>query len=283
MPALRVLADAVRGYVFHQCGNYAGSVAFSTMIAMFPLLILLAATAGFVGQPGAAAELAARVLEYAPPIVREAMQPVIDQVLSHRNRTLLTIGFVVTVWAASSGMQSIRTALNRAYGVERGQPFWKARLKVAAFTIVVGGGTVVAFGSVVLMPYIWRILGDMSAEGSWIRESVRYVAAFIVLILLYTITYAWLPDVKQRLRSVLAGAIVGAGLWVLAAALLSHVWRTAGKLELVYGGFAGLIATLAFLYVSAATLIFGAEINAALRAAPDRSGAAGVGAAVADA
>ena len=39
----------------------------------------------------------------------------------------------------------------------------------------------------------------------------------------------------------------------------------AGKLALVYGGFAGLVATLVFLYMSAATLIFGAEINGVLR------------------
>jgi membrane protein len=34
---------------------------------------------------------------------------------------------------------------------------------------------------------------------------------------------------------------------------------------LVYGGFAGLVATLVFLYLSAVTLIFGAEINGVLR------------------
>jgi hypothetical protein len=50
-----------------------------------------------------------------------------------------------------------------------------------------------------------------------------------------------------------------------AAALLSTVLRGARRLELVYGGFAGIVSTLVFLYVSAATLIFAAEINAALR------------------
>ena len=64
----------------------------------------------------------------------------------------------------------------------------------------------------------------------------------------------------------LPGALVGALLWLAAAATLSYTLRSAGKLALVYGGFAGLVATLVFLYVSAATLIFGAEINAVLRA-----------------
>jgi len=63
---------------------------------------------------------------------------------------------------------------------------------------------------------------------------------------------------------VVPGAVVGASLWVGAAATLSYTLRTAGKLALVYGSFAGVVATLVFLYISAATLIFGAEVNAVL-------------------
>ena len=44
-----------------------------------------------------------------------------------------------------------------------------------------------------------------------------------------------------------------------------NVLRTAGKLALLYGSFAGVVATLVFLYISATTLIFGAEINGVLR------------------
>jgi membrane protein len=58
---------------------------------------------------------------------------------------------------------------------------------------------------------------------------------------------------------------VGAALWVAAAATLSYTLRSAGKLALVYGSFAGVVATLVFLYVSATTLIYGAEVNAVLR------------------
>jgi membrane protein len=67
---------------------------------------------------------------------------------------------------------------------------------------------------------------------------------------------------------VLPGALVGAALWVGAAALLSETLRSASKLILVYGSFAGVVATLVFLYASAATLLFGAEFNAVLSEDP---------------
>jgi membrane protein len=268
IPGLRVIVRAIQNYIIHQSGNQAGSLAFSAVLAMFPLLILLSAAAGFLGQPGDAAALANRVMSYAPQVVRDAVQPVINQVLAHRNQTLLTAGLVATLWAASSGMQAVRTALNRAYGVERGLPFWKARIKSTLATVIVGGGILVAFSSVIILPYVWQFLRETAGVGQealWLQNSVRYGTAFLALFVLYGLLYGWLPDVRQRLYTVLPGAFVGAALWVGAAATLSYTLRTAGKLALVYGSFAGVVATLVFLYISATTLIYGAEINGVLR------------------
>lgn len=265
-PGLRVLLLAMRNYILHQSANQAGSLAFSSVLAMFPLLILLSAAAGFFGQPGDAAALAARVMDYAPQLVREAVQPVIDQVLAQRNQALLTIGVVATLWTASSGLQAVRTALNRSYGIRQGLPFWKARLKVTLFTVIVGAGVLAAFSTVIIVPIVWQALeANGGTEVLWLRNSVRYGSAFLVLSVLYALLYGWLPDVRQRLASVIPGAVVGASLWVGAASTLSYTLRTAGKLALVYGSFAGVVATLVFLYISAATLIFGAEVNAVLR------------------
>ena len=267
-PGLGVLLLAVRNYVLHQSANQAGSMAFSTVLSMFPLLLLLSAGAAYIGSPGDASALAGRVVEYAPPLVRHALQPVVNQVLAQRSQALLVIGLFVTLWTASSGMQAVRTALNRSYEIQRGLPFWKARLKVTLFTVVVGSGILAIFSSVIVMPYVWQVLETTTGAGRetpWLRNSVRYGAAFPVLAVLYALLYGWLPDIPQRLRTVLPGALVGAALWVASAATLSYTLRSAGKLALLYGSFAGVVATLVFLYISATTLIYGAEVNAVIR------------------
>ncbi|MDN5760249.1 MAG: hypothetical protein L0H59_17290, partial [Tomitella sp.] len=52
VPGLRVFVLAVQNYIRHQSANQAGSVAFSSVLAMFPLLLFLSAAAGYVGKPG---------------------------------------------------------------------------------------------------------------------------------------------------------------------------------------------------------------------------------------
>jgi len=267
-PVVGVVVRAVRNYILHQSANQAGSLAFSSVLAMFPLLILLSAAAGYIGQPGDAAALADRVVGYAPKVVQDAMEPVIRQVLAQRNQALLTIGLLVTLWTASSGLQAVRSALNRSYGIQRGLPFWRARIKVTLFTLIVGGVVVAAFSSIIVMPYLWLLLEQkvgVDRDAPWLNNGVRYGSAFLALSVLYALLYGWLPDIRQRIRTVVPGAVVGAAMWVVAAATLSYTLRSSAKLALIYGSFAGVVATLVFLYVSATTLIFGAEINAVLR------------------
>ena len=274
VPGLAVATQAAVNYIRHQSANQAGSVAFSSVLAMFPLLLFVSAAAGFIGQPGAAAGLAGRIMEYAPPVVADALAPAVE-VLGQRSRALLAIGMIATIWAASSGAQAVRTALNRAYGVDRGLPFWKARIKVTLFTVIGTVAAVLVFSSVVIL-HLWAVLAATIGAGQetlWLRTGVRYALAFVVLVVVYALLYGWLPDIPQRLRTVLPGALVGATMWLGAAAILSFTLRSAGKLSLVYGGFTGLVATLVFLYASAATLIFGAEINGVLHRDGRRQGA----------
>lgn len=277
--AVRVLLLAIRNYVLHQSANQAGSLAFSWVLAMFPLVILLSTSAAYFGQPGDAARLVEKVIAYTPALVQDEMRPAIDQVLARRNQVLLTIGLLATLWTGSSGLQAIRTALNRAYGIERGLPFWKARIKVTIFTIVAGLGLLTAFSSIVIMPYVWRLLeanAAASKHSAWVGDTVRYGTAFLVLLTVYAFLYGWLPDTRQRLRTVLPGALVGAALWDGAAATLAYTLRSASDLALLYGSFAGLAATLVFFYVNATTLIFGAEINGVLRADETREPPSGI-------
>jgi membrane protein len=269
VPVVRVLWPAFVNYIFHESPNNAGHVAFSGVIAVFPLVLFLSSAANFLGEPQTAVELARTVLGYAPPAVAEALLPAIDEALGHRSRFALGLSLFGTLWAASSGAQALRMALNRAYGVKHGLSFWQARLKVLALTLVGSIATLFAFSTIVVLPYVWMLLNravGLTAQSLWMWIGVRYAMAFVVLFAAYCALYAWLPDIRQSVRWVVPGACVGVVLWFAAAALLAWTLRSAGDLTPIYGSFAGVIATLIFFYVSAVTVILGAEVNGVLRA-----------------
>jgi membrane protein len=266
IPVLGVLRRAFWNYIVHQSPNNAGHVAFSAVLALFPFLLFLSnATLPLGEQPGAVLDLSRMVLDYAPTAVADALLPAIEQALAAGSKMVLTIGLLGTLWAASSGAQAARMALNRAYDVKEGLTFWKARIKVLWFTIAGTVAIVLAFSSVVVLPYLWQALDATIGMGGpasgWIWIGARYGVAAVVLMMLYLACYAWLPDLSLYRRTIIPGAIAGVILWLGFAALLSWTLRSVAQLTPIYGSFAGVAATLIFFYVSAATIIFSAEVN----------------------
>ncbi len=269
MPVLGLLRRAFWNYIVHQSPNNAGHVAFSAVLALFPFLLFLSNASLTLGEPGTALEVARVALDYAPTAVAEALLPPVEQALTAASRTALTIGLLGTLWAASSGAQAVRMALNRAYHVTEGLSFWKARIKVLWFTIIGTTAIVLAFSSVVIMPYLWQFLdatvGLAEERNGWIWIGARYGVAAVVLLMLYLACYAWLPDMRLYRRTIIPGAVAGVAFWLGFAALLSWTLRSAAQLTPIYGSFAGVVATLIFFYVSAATVIFGAEVNGVIQ------------------
>lgn len=276
IPVLGVLRRAFWNYIIHQSPNNAGHVAFSAVLALFPFLLFLSNASLTLGEPGTALEIARVALEYAPAAVAEALRPPVEEALASASRTALTIGLLGTLWAASSGAQAVRMALNRAYDVAEGLNFWKARIKVLWFTMIGTAAIVLAFSSVVVMPYLWQFLdatvGLAEEHNSWIWIGARYGVAAVVLLTFYLACYAWLPDLRLYRRTIIPGAVVGVLLWLGFAALLSWTLRSAVQLTPIYGSFAGVVATLIFFYMSAATIIFGAEVNGVIQAEKKQAG-----------
>ena len=94
--------------------------------------------------------------------------------------------------------------------------------------------------------------------------------ALLLLSLVVSLVYRFAPNARLTLRSVAPGAILAVALWALASAAFAVGLRLFPDYGAVYGSFGAAISLLLYLYVSAAALLLGAEVNAAaLRARPD--------------
>jgi membrane protein len=208
----------------------------------------------------------------AGPLTKEASKVLVTRT------NVLTISIILTLLVATNGVESLRIALNRAYGSDQPRPWWKRRLIGLSF-VVVGAATLVASSVlVVLWPMIWRSAIAYAPDLKGLRvtyDAVRYGLASITLVLGLLATHLWLPEMRMRLREVVPGVAVTLALWLVAATAFGQFLAHFTHLKTTYAGLAGIVTALIFLQLSAAIFIFGAELNAALRRARDALAMAG--------
>jgi membrane protein len=250
--------------------TYAGHIAFMTLFSSFPFLIFLTTLAGEIGQMGAARDFITMALSALPDEVSAAIRPAIEEVMSTRRTGLMTVSILAALWATSSGIEALREALNKAYGVEEMRPIWLLRLQSLAFTIIFSICIILVTLVLVIGPVLWSYvvpLLDVPWEWGWIYEALRYFVAVALLYLVVALLYRWLPSRHLPRREILPGAAVTVVLWVALASLFSFYLQNLGRFSVTYGSLGGIVITLMFFYVSAIIFIFGAEINSARRRA----------------
>jgi membrane protein len=246
----------------------AGSIAFTTLFALFPFLIFLTTLAGEFGQEEAARRFIDLSLEGLPAEVVDVIRPAIDQVVDVRRTGLMTASILVAVWTASSGLEALRTALNYAYGIEESRWWWLLRLQSIFFTIIMSIAILVLMIVVVAGPFIWHFLVDLlkvPPSWGWTYTALRYLLAVLLLYAVVALLYQWLPNRHLRGYEILPGAAVTVVAWLITASLFSLYLQNLGRFSVTYGSLGGIVVTLMFFYLSAAIFIFGAEVNGAWR------------------
>jgi membrane protein len=267
---VRIVWQAIMHLIDDGGLTYAGHIAFMTLFSLFPFLIFLFTLAGEIGQTEAAREFVNVSLAGLPREVAQAIRPAIDEVVATRRTGLMTISILASLWAVSSGIEALREALNKAYGVEEPRSIWFCRLQSLAFTIIFSISIIVVMLVLVIGPVVWSYVQPLLKtpwQWGWFYEAVRYVVAIGLLYLVVALLYRWLPSRHLPRREVLPGAAITVLLWLILASLFSLYLQNLGRFSLTYGSLGGVVITLMFFYLSAVIFIFGAEVNSARRRA----------------
>ncbi len=248
--------------------TFAGHIAFMTLLSLFPFLIFLTTLAAEIGQIEAARNFITVSLHAFPPEVSEAIRPAIDQVLGNRRTGLMTVSILASLWATSSGLEALREALNKAYGVEEPRSILFCRVQSLAFTIVASISIIIVMLVLVIGPVLWSLVQPMlKVPWRWglMYEAMRWLIAVGLLYLMVVLLYRWLPSRHLPRREILPGAAATVVLWLVLASLFSFYLQNLGRFSLTYGSLGGIVITLMFFYISALIFIFGAELNSARR------------------
>jgi membrane protein len=262
---LEILAITANRFIMHDAWAIASHIALSVLTSFFPFLILVTALAGLFGTGSLADEAADIILEAWPKEIAEPIAGEVHSILTGRRSDVLTLGLVLALYFASSGVESLRVGLNRAYGVRETRAWWLTRLESIAF--VIGGAFVMlalAF-LVVLGPFVWRgvlrWVPALSAFGGVI-DFLRLGVATLVIVTGLLVAHIMVPSGRRTFRSVLPGVAVTLMLWLLGG--IGFGWYLEffpGAYASTYGGLATAMVVLIFLYTLGAIFLFGGELN----------------------
>jgi membrane protein len=247
----------------------ASHIALSTLMALFPFLIVITSLAGFFGSKELADQAASLILQTWPPQVADTISGQIHEVLTTTRSDALTVGAVLAVYFASNGVEALRVALNRAYAVIEPRRWYWLRLESIGYTLVAAVTSLAMAFLIVLGPLIIEAVRSylplvVDANERFLHIS-RYSIAVAALIVALFILHAWLPAGRRTFLQILPGIV-----FTMVASLISgiafgqYLARFADRYVTMYAGLASVIIALVFLYFIAAIFVYGGELNAAI-------------------
>ncbi|SNT62165.1 membrane protein [Tardiphaga sp. OK246] len=264
-----VVMDAFYTFLADDGWAIASHIALSTLMALFPFLIVLASLAGFFGSKNLADQAVGLLLEVWPDQVAGALSSQIHDVLTTTRGDALTIGLVLAVYFASNGVESLRVALNRAYSVIELRRWYWLRLESIGYTLVAAVTALAMAFLIVLGPLMLEIVRRyvplMVENNERLLTVARYGITIVAMVIALFILHVWLPAGRRTFSQILPGII-----FTMLASLASgigfglYLARFANNYVTMYAGLASVIIALVFLYFIAAIFVFGGELNAAI-------------------
>jgi membrane protein len=249
----------------------ASHIALSSLLSLFPFLIFITALTGFLGSRQLADQVAELLLEAWPKAVAAPIADQVGSVMTNAHGGLLTIGVGLALYFSSSGVESLRIGLNRAYDETEMRPWWLLRLESIGY-VLVGAAALIALAFVVVGAT--GSLSRFAQEYAWVATIERnftfwrYVIATTVIVIALAVAHKWLPAGRRRLSEIAPGIVATLLLWILTGVGFGrYLQRFAGNYVSTYAGLATAMVALVFLYWAAAIFVFGGELNDAIRKA----------------
>ncbi len=267
-PIIEMFQSALRASWDDNVPRLGASLAYYTLFAIAPVLLVAIAIAGLAfGAEAVRGEIVGQLDQLVGREGALAVQSLLQGASQRRVGHLATfVGSVTFILAATGAFLELQTALNT---------IWRVKPKPNAVTFkafvvdrVRSFGLVVAIGFLLLVSL--AVSAALAALGTWLERvspgmpvvwnAVNVAVSLAVITALFTLLYAFLPDVKLRWRDVVVGAFVTAVLFSIGKQLIG-LYLGRSTAASTYGAAGSVIVLLLWVYYSSQVVLLGAEFT----------------------
>jgi membrane protein len=259
---------ALKGWSKDNVPRLGASLAYYTLFAFSPILVIAIAIAGSVfGAEAVRGQVVSQIDGLVGRQGAEAIQAILQG--AHRNPSgtlALIIGTATLIVAASGAFLELQHALNTIFQVKTDAK--KSGLQRLILSRLRSFGLVVSIGFLLMVSLvISAALSAMSARlaeaeliGPWVLKAVDITLSLAVMTLLFGLIYRVLPDVRLAWRDVWTGALVTALLFDLGKFLIG-LYLGQSSVASSYGAAGSIVVLLVWVYYSAQIILLGAEFT----------------------
>jgi len=248
----------------------AAQLSFYFLLSLFPLLMIMVALLNRFGfLESALRDGLARLLDTVAPqsastLVDDALQSIAEGIGAGGT----SFGLLIALWAASSGMAAIMSALNYAYEIVETRPWWKRRLVAICLVFALMSLIVMALILIVYGTEIVTALATGLGLGGMLASALRIVewpAAVVFVLLVFNLLYLYAPNLKHRAwHWLMPGTAIAVGLWLLASYGFKLYVENFGTYNKLYGSVGTVVVLLLWFYITGIAILIGAQVNSVI-------------------
>ncbi len=241
-------------------GSFAASTAFFLFLSLVPMLIMLCTIIPFTHLTEE------NLLEAIMEVTPDMMDPLIASVVSDvydRSAGVLSIAAFATLWSAGKGVLALTRGLNEVNEVEEKRNYFLLRSIASFYTLIMLVVMLLSllinvFGNV-LLDMIFAKLPKTRMVFDFVMN-FRFLAVWLILTILFTLIYTYIPNKKLKLRLQIPGAVFSAVVWSIFSWCFSvYVERTDSFST--YGSLSLIVIIMLWLYFCMYIILIGAQIN----------------------
>jgi YihY family inner membrane protein len=250
---------AVKKFLLIDGVQWAGSFAFNTFFALFPLLVMLITiTSFFIDQENAGKEVVAYIESFIP-ISGEMQHHVFDTIAGviEARKKAGAVAFLLLVWVALQSFITLIYATNKAWGAEV-YSWWRLPLKSLLLLGITVGFVLLGIAVPVLMRIAKSWLLTSNDFHSWLYQMGSFFVPLLIVFFSLSMFYRFAPRRTKAFNEVWVAALCTTVLLRLGVSLFVIYLENFTELNAVYGVFGGIMALLLWIYISGCFLIFGA-------------------------
>jgi membrane protein len=257
---LRYPAALLRDWLRGEITVRAMSLAYTTLLSIVPLLVFSFAILRKIGARG---DLRFILEQFFAPLggaSDQLTESVLQFVRNMRGDLLGAIGLAFLVYTVVTTIQKVETSFNFLWRVDRPRSFLRRFTEYLAVMTLGPVFLAVAIGlltSAEHSPFAQWV--DGIEPLAWTLSTVGKILPYVIVTIIFTFMYVFIPNTQVQFRAALIGGMAAGLIWALVGKVFTAFIVYSSSWVAIYTGFAIVLTTLVWVYVSWLIMLIGAQ------------------------